>query len=207
MGNRESQFKNLKKSFEILEPKDKPHILEFGVAAGRSLKYITEFGGDNYKYYGFDSFIGLLEDWKVTKDEKNKLVAPSSSFCYKGNIPDIPNVKFFKGFFNETLPDYLEIAENIALLHMDVDLYSSAKEVLLSLNDFIVPGTVIVFDEWVYNHNKYYDDHEAKAFYEWVEEKNREYLFIDFLGEFDSQVIDGEWVKQDVEQKTVKIVK
>ena len=39
------------------------------------------------------------------------------------------------------------------------------------------PGTIIVFDEWVYNHSKYYDDHEAKAFFEWVAEKNRTYEF------------------------------
>ena len=77
-------------------------------------------------------------------------------------------LNFIKVFLNETLPDYLKIAQNIAFLHMDADLYSSTKEVLLAINEFIVPGTVIVFDEWIYNHNNYYDDHEAKAFFEWV---------------------------------------
>ena len=199
MSNIQSQTTNLQKAIELIEPTGKPHILEFGVAGGRSLKTITKTAGDSYEYYGFDSFTGLPEDWVVTKDNSNEMVAKKENFDYKGEIPNIPNVKFFKGFFDKTLPDYLKIAKNIAFLHMDADLYSSTKEVLFAINDFIVPGTVIVFDEWVYNHNKYYDDHEAKAFFEWIDEKNREYKFYDFLGSKDSSGFP--------EQKTVKILK
>jgi hypothetical protein len=199
MSNIKSQTINIEKAIELIEPTGKPHILEFGVAGGRSLKTIKDNAGDSYEYYGFDSFIGLPEDWVVTKDDSNSLVALKENFDYKGKIPNISGVKFFKGFFNETLPDYLKIAKDIAFLHMDADLYSSTKEVLLTINEFIVPGTVIVFDEWIYNHNSYYDDHEAKAFFEWVNEKDREYKFYDFLGIQDSSGYP--------EQKTVKILK
>lgn len=199
MSNIESQTTNIEKAIELIEPTGKPHILEFGVAGGRSLKTIKNNAGNSYEYYGFDSFIGLPEDWVVTKNNTQELVAKKENFNYDGKIPNIPDVKFYKGFFNETLPDYLKIAQNIAFLHMDADLYSSTKEVLLAINEYIVPGTVIVFDEWIYNHNNYYDDHEAKAFFEWVDEKNREYQFYDFLGLADSS--------GHPEQKTVKILK
>jgi hypothetical protein len=204
MGNKTSQLKNFKQAIKLIEPKDKPHILEFGVASGTSLKYIKNLAGKKYEYYGFDSFIGLPEDWVVTKNNLNELVALSSSFDCKGKIPEIPDVNFYKGFFNKTLPDYLKIAKNIAFLHMDADLYSSTKEVLFSLNEFIVPGTVIVFDEWIYNHNEYYNDHEAKAFFEWANIKNREYEFYDFLGPIEHNNMIGECPP---EQKTVKILK
>ena len=36
---------------------------------------------------------------------------------------------------------------NVALVHIDVDLYSAAHAVLELLNDRIVPSTVIVFDD------------------------------------------------------------
>lgn len=199
MSNIKSQTTNIQEAIKLIEPAGKPHILEFGVAGGRSLKIIKDASQDAYEYYGFDSFTGLPEDWVVTKDGTNSLVAKKENFDYNGQLPDIPGVKFYKGFFNETLPEYLKVAKNIAFLHMDADLYSSTKEVLLSLDEFIVPGTIIVFDEWVYNHSKYYDDHEAKAFFEWVAEKNRTYEFYDFLGESDSSGFP--------EQKTVKILK
>ena len=53
-------------------------------------------------------------------------------------------------------------------MHIDADLYSSTKYVFDNIEDRIVPGTVISFDE-VYN-NQVYLDHEMKA---WVEFANK----------------------------------
>ena len=72
----------------------------------------------------------------------------------------------------------MKIAKPIALLHVDCDLYSSTKDVLYSLNDYIKENTIIVFDEWYYNNNPKYNDHEQKCFYEWVKDFNREFEFI-----------------------------
>lgn len=60
------------------------------------------------------------------------------------------NVKFLKGYANETLnpevcPPELE---KISLLRVDVDAYSATKEVLDYLYDKVVPGGFIVFDDW-----------------------------------------------------------
>jgi hypothetical protein len=54
------------------------------------------------------------------------------------------------GWFNETLPGFVRTHDQpIALLHVDCDLYSSAATVLSTLKDQIVPGTVIIFDEYM----------------------------------------------------------
>lgn len=165
--------------------KDYIHILEFGVYQGNSIKYLKKILKNNYKIFGFDSFIGLPEDWI---NQENKIVG--NGFCKKtafdagGNVPDIEGVKFFKGWFEETIPEYLKIAEPIALLHIDCDLYSSTKTVLYNLKEYIKSGTVIIFDEWIFESNPIYNNHEQKCFYEWVKNFSIKYEFIDFEHEY-----------------------
>lgn len=153
--------------------KNHKHILEFGVFKGGTIRQIRKMFDSSFEVFGFDSFEGLPEDWKGTNVRKG-------DFNLNGNIPKIDNVKFYKGWFKDTLPEYLEIAKPISLLHIDCDLYSSTVDVLWSLNDYILSGTVIVFDEWVYNHKDIPQNrqHEQKAFFEWVEEFKREYRLI-----------------------------
>lgn len=154
---------------------DYKHVLEFGVYVGFTITKIRNFLDDTYKVFGFDSFEGLPEDWVGT---------PCSKGCFNvnGNIPDVPGVEFLKGWFNETLPKYKTIEEPISLLHIDCDLYSSTKEVLYSLNNVILPKTIICFDEWLYtkSDDTLHNDHEQKCFYEWCLDNNREFEIIDF---------------------------
>lgn len=145
------------------------HVLEFGVWEGHTIYQLRNTLHPKYELFGFDTFTGLPEDWTGTDFQKG-------SFNVDGKIPvHIENVKFHKGLFTDTIPLYKKIAKPIALLHIDCDLYSSTKEILYTLNEYIVQGTVIVFDEWYYNgvdipENR---NHEQKAFYEWVLEYTR----------------------------------
>jgi hypothetical protein len=66
----------------------------------------------------------------------------------------------------------------VAYLHIDSDLYSSAIYVLDTLNDRIVPGTLIVFDELAnfrlsgkFNN---WPIHEWRAMFEWLGRNKRE---------------------------------
>jgi hypothetical protein len=185
--------------------KDYPHVLEFGVWVGTSMGKMKKLLPDSYKVYGFDSFEGLPEDWV---DHNGKLVGSGKKgrFDTKGQVPNIKGVKWMKGWFSDTIPVYLKEAKDIALLHVDCDLYSSTKEVLWGLNDYIKEGTVIVFDEWFYNHKKAYNDHEQKAFYEWVKDFDREFEFIDYTDPTDSKKKGGQKYETS-ERKIVKIVK
>ena len=61
------------------------------------------------------------------------------------------SIKVVKGFFSETLP--LLEANCFCFIHLDVDLYESYKECLEWLYPQLVPGGIVVFDE--YNSTKW----------------------------------------------------
>ena len=117
------------------------HAIEFGVAEGRTIKMMRESLNENYKVFGFDSFFGLPEDWVGTHQVKG-------DFSTNGVVPEIENVKFFKGWFEDTIPEYLKEASTIGLLHVDCDLYSSTKTVLDFLTPIIKKNTIVIFDDW-----------------------------------------------------------
>jgi cytidyltransferase-like protein len=141
-------------------------ILEFGVYQGRTINYIASKFPNN-TIYGFDSFEGLPEEW----NDKN----PKGIYTLNGNLPKVEkNVKLIKGWFNETLPSFINDHNNpISLLHVDCDIYSSTVCVLESLKDQIIDGTVVIFDEiWKYPN---YKEHEIKAFAEFLLKYNFKY--------------------------------
>jgi len=179
------------------------HILEFGVYKGESLKQLRRSIPPNYKTFGFDSWEGFPEDWTGAKGKNKK-------GDLKCEIPKIEKTKLYKGWFTDTIPQYKKIAEPFALLHVDCDLYSSTITVLYELNKYIVPGTIIVFDEWYYNHKdiEVNRQHEQKAFYEWVKDKNREYIIYDEVEGLKEQNHDRVlYNKVKTERKIVKILK
>ena len=120
--------------------------IEFGVASGLSIRYFSE-SLSNLNFYGFDSFIGLKEDWaghSVTK----------GAFSQNGVLPKVnSNVKLIKGWFNETLPnfisEYTEDLRSINFIHIDGDTYEAAVVVFDHLNKFFRPGMFILFDELI----------------------------------------------------------
>jgi len=153
-------------------------ILEFGVYQGGTINFIAE-RFPHKQIYGFDSFEGLPEDWKISFNEKfNK----HKKGCFAvDNLPAVKNnVSLIKGFFDISLPKWLEETDlkQISLLHVDSDLYSSAKIIFDNLNDYIVQGTIIVFDEfypWGRKRYETWEQHEYKAFCEWIDTYNREF--------------------------------
>ena len=110
--------------------------------------------------YGFDSFEGLPDAWIPG--------FPKGYFNMDGKLPPVaPNVVLVKGWFDETLPPFVQQhPEPVSYLHIDCDMYESTKTVFQNLAPRIVPGTVIVFDELV--NYPGYQDHELKAFYEFL---------------------------------------
>lgn len=140
--------------------------LEFGVAAGTSINFVAP--KVTAKVYGFDSFDGLPEDWLPG--------APKGQFKQE-SLPQVPeNVELVVGLFDDTLPAFLQQHPGpIAFLHIDCDIYSSTKTIFELCHDRIVPGTVIVFDEY-FNYPGW-RDHEFKAFHEFLKASNRKYVY------------------------------
>lgn len=151
------------------EIKVEGHWCEFGVREGRSLHWLI----DEYPrqvIHAFDSWQGLPEDWNHGTGK----VADMS--CEPPSVP--PHIKLHKGWFKDTLPIWKANNKGaIAFLHMDADIYSSTKEVLTSLDDQIVAGTVITFDEFcnfrLSGKMSKWQNQEFLALVEWLEECKR----------------------------------
>lgn len=142
-------------------------FLEFGVYNGDSINHIARTAQKTV--HGFDSFDGLPEDWEACK---------SGQFSRNGIAPKVhDSIQLHVGWFEETLPKFIQQhSEPVAFLHIDSDLYSSAKTVLSLLQKQIVPGTVIVFDEYFNYPN--WQQHEFRAFQEFVRDCSIRYEYI-----------------------------
>jgi Macrocin-O-methyltransferase (TylF) len=132
--------------------------LEFGVFEGSATRYWSgRLRHPEAQLHGFDSFEGLPEAWGPHQ---------KGHFDTEGRIPQIddPRVKFFKGWFDQTLPHYQVPEHDVLVLVMDADLYSSTIYVLRQLRPHIRPGTFIYFDEM------HEVEHEPRAFDEFMRE-------------------------------------
>jgi predicted O-methyltransferase YrrM len=146
-------------------------VLEFGVATGRTLNHFARLL-PHKTIYGFDSFEGLPETWT------NR--ALKGHFA-RTNLPKVrKNCVLNVGWFNETLPNFVkQHKEPIALLHIDCDIYSSTVTILNNLVDCIVPGTVIMFDE--YMNYPGWQQHEFRAWQEHTTKYNIKYQYIGYV--------------------------
>ena len=151
-----SGYTVLKKAYEATSLQN-GLILEFGVRHGTSIRQLASL--TSKPIYGFDSFEGLPEDWHQESKEV---------YSTRGKIPKVPvHVTLIPGWFEETLPLFLaKHEEDIALINIDCDIYSSTKTVLDLLSPRIKKGTIILFDEYI--GNLHWEEDEHKAFMESV---------------------------------------
>ena len=145
---------------------------EFGVFSGYSINYFSNIH-KNRIFHGFDSFEGLREDWRGTGTVKG-------SFDLKGTLPKVrDNVKLIKGWFSQTVPVFLEQQNgNFAFIHFDADTYESTSYLLDTIGKKIVPGTIIIFDEYLGFPN--WKNREFRAWKEFVNRNNIRYQYLSF---------------------------
>ena len=141
-------------------------VTEFGVGSGRSLRLTQEILPLNVPIHGFDTFTGLPQAWGTE---------PAGAYSTGGIVPNMEGeVYFYKGLFKETIQPFLQSATEskedkdepvfIAYANIDCDLYSSTLDILESLHGRIIPGTILVFDEYI-SHPSWRQD-EFRAFRE-----------------------------------------
>lgn len=144
--------------------------LEFGVSTGISFRRWVEVNQhSDSKFYGFDTFTGLPEDWGHFK----------AGDMSNGNEPpaiDDSRIQFYQGLFQQTLIPFLKTyhSNQRKVIHMDADLYTATLYVLTLITPYLNSGDIIMFDEF----NVPMD--EFKAFKEWTESFYIEY---EVLGE------------------------
>lgn len=144
-------------------------ICEFGVWRGTTINFIASLTPQTV--YGFDSFEGLPERWRDGFERGRFKVA---------SLPKVrSNVRLIKGWFNESLPPFLrEHTKPATFLHVDCDLYSSARTVFDLFRDRIGSGTVIVFDEY-FNYPGWQQG-EHKAFAEFIAATGHRYEWLGY---------------------------
>ncbi len=143
--------------------------MEFGVRTGKTINHLARLN-PTATVFGFDSFEGLPENWSGWLQDKG-------TFAGEG-IPQVDtNVRLVTGWFDESLPPFLTDHDgDLALAHIDSDIYSSAKTVLENLAPRVRPGSIIVFNEYFNYPN--WKEHEYKAFQEFVAQNGVQYEYL-----------------------------
>lgn len=142
------------------------------------------------RFFAFDSFLGLPEpsgfDCDSADFAKGQYAYTSDGFLnnLKRSEVNLSKVIAVPGWFEETcIADTIK-THNIkaaSIVHIDCDLYESAKIVLKFIEPLLVDGTVLIFDDW-YCFRGNPDLGEQRAFTEWVESKP-EWAFIQYQKE------------------------
>jgi O-methyltransferase len=146
-------------------------ILEFGTYRGFTARIFATLMNElqyREKLYLYDSFEGFPDTFSED-DIASYEVTVRNAWVPKGIMPEQhvdqiikrqisriigpKNVVVTKGYFEATVPRYLPTSK-AALLHVDCDLYSSAKHVLEQAfeADILQDGMLIIFDD--YNCNR-----------------------------------------------------
>jgi O-methyltransferase len=156
-------------------------FLEFGVFEGKSLFKWAELNTDvSSRFFGFDSFQGLGEDFA-----NEWFVYRKGHFTTHGRIPEASDhrVTFVPGLFQESLRPFLSEYRpgRQLVVNIDCDLHSSTLYVLATL-DQLLNGAVVIFDEFS---NPL---HEFQAFRQYIAAFHNDYEVIAASGEYYSNV-------------------
>jgi hypothetical protein len=143
-----------------LAPKE-GRLIELGVSVGASITALSGYlmeRGDKRTIYGFDSWAGLDEDWVGHMYTKGHFARTAQEVAaIKNNMP--PNVQLIDGLIADTLPGFVD--QPIALLHIDTDTYTPAKQALEICGPYLQPGSIVMLDDFFCYPN--WRNHEWKA--------------------------------------------
>ncbi len=135
-----------------------PIYFEFGCYSGRTFSAAVNaykfLKIKDFETYAFDSFQGLPEN----SESEGNVFKTGSFYMTKDNfIKEIRiNTKYnlednyiIEGFYNKTLTKELSnTLKKPSVIHIDVDLYSSAKLVFDFISPLLQVGAVILIDDW-----------------------------------------------------------
>jgi O-methyltransferase len=135
-------------------------VVECGVWRGGMIAGIADLLGSSREYVLCDSFQGLPEaqpidgpaalTWQSDTESPNyydNCTAPVAEARAAMGLSPARRVRVVAGWFEKTLPG-LRVDEGIALLRLDADWYDSTMACLDALYDRVVPGGLIIIDDY-----------------------------------------------------------
>lgn len=150
--------------------------VEFGVYEGGSFRlWLGLNSHPDSRFFGFDTFEGLPEDWAHVRGTMQK-----GTFDVGGTPPvvDSDRAEFIKGLFQDTLSPFLSTfsPKGSLVIHNDSDLYSSTLYCLAKCDELLVAGSIVIFDEFHSAAN------EFQAFHDYVRAFCRNFRVIGAVG-------------------------
>ena len=165
-------------------------VLEFGVHNGLSINFIAKL--TDRSVHGFDSFEGLPDDGQIPDFEGHGVKWHAGKMDLGGHLPPVrDNVTLHKGWFDDTAPAFFkDNKDDIAVLHIDCDIYSSTVTVFENAQPFLKSGSIIIFDEYL--NYEGWQKNEHRALIEFAKAYNMTYEFIayTYFGEAAIRIID-----------------
>lgn len=137
---------NLVKQIESLDG----DIVEVGTFKGGTSGIISSVISKfkkNKTFYAIDTFEGVV---KVDENDPSYVGGE-----HKASIDDIKELHnklkldlptILHGIYPDDFPDVT--IDKVSFLHIDVDIYQSAKDIYLSLENFVESGGIILFDDY-----------------------------------------------------------
>jgi len=153
------KFLHLLETVNYCKVAEMPQVyFEFGCHSARTFSAVVRAAEflkmHDMKFYAFDSFEGLpttnvAEDGVFQTGEFATPISEFKSKVRKMGGKDISDEYIIKGFYSESLTAELQAKmPKVGAVHIDVDLYSSTKEVFAFLRPLFTVGTVILFDDY-----------------------------------------------------------
>ena len=158
-------YKKREKLFEYVIEKEgldtNVDYLEFGVSTGNSFRWwVNKLQNKKARFYGFDTFTGMPSKWRWLDQ---------GHYDTSGNPPKVDDnrIKFVKGLFQDTLPDFLKKLESkskekIVVINFDAVLYSATLFTLFELDKYF-KNYYFIFDQ--------FGTDECRAFHNYTESK------------------------------------
>jgi len=135
-------------------------IVECGVWRGGMSAGLVKVLGPERDYFLLDSFEGLPLakdiDGQAALDWQNNIESPNyydncsatPEFAQQAmNLAGARSFQLVKGWFDQTLPTFM-LPSAIALLRLDADWYESTTICLQHLFDKVMPGGLIILDDY-----------------------------------------------------------
>ncbi len=136
-------------------------VVECGVWRGGMSAGIANILGPHRHYHLFDSFEGLppakeidgrkAVEWQADKAGEgyyNNCRAEQQEAASAMDRSKAQQYTLHKGWFEQTIPPWAKTAPGIAVLRLDCDWYESMKICLSELMPLVVPGGIVIVDDY-----------------------------------------------------------
>jgi O-methyltransferase len=132
-------------------------VVELGCHAGGSallIQAILRRSASRATLHVYDSFSGLpphrspdlMEDGRFFLEGLSALSVSRETFVRNFADAELLLPEIHAGWFHDTLPQ--QLPERICFAHLDCDLYESTREALAAVYPRLVPGAVVILDDY-----------------------------------------------------------